>query len=386
MKNTYLLVVLVALLTACGQPTDDLDAKKEELETAQNELVELKAKIASLEKDIQAADPSFAKSNAVLVSTLTLERKPFEHFVEMRGAVQSRRNVILSSQAGGIIKNVYAKEGRRVAQGQTLVVLDADVLRNSQAEIRTQLELAKITFEKQEKLWSQKIGTELQYLQAKNQMESLENRLATTNAQLNQTVVKAPFTGTIDRVEALEGEMAAPGAPLVRMVNASDIYVSADVSEGFMGRFSIGDPVEVLFPNSEKNVKSVISSVGQVINPENRTFAVEIKLPAGLEVKPNQVTIVTFRDYVNQSAFTVPTKIIQSDSEGQFIYAVDKQGETTVAKKIYIKAGQGFNSQTEILDGLSGTETIINQGFRDVTDGVEISIAPPRSDKDVAAK
>jgi RND family efflux transporter MFP subunit len=279
---------------------------------------------------------------------------------------------------------VHAKEGQRVAQGQTLVVLDADVLRSSLAEIKTQLELAKITFEKQEKLWNQKIGTEIQYLQAKNQMESLERRLETTNAQMDQTVVKAPFTGTIDRVDALEGEMAVPGAPLVRMVNANDIYVSADVSEDFMGRFSIGDPVEVRFPSTEKEVKSTISSVGQVINPENRTFAFEIRLPSGLDVKPNQVTIVTFRDYVNQSAFTVPTKVIQSDSEGQFIYAVDKQGEIPVAKKIYIKPGKGYKSQTEILEGLSGAETIINQGFRDVTDGVEISIAPARSDNEVA--
>jgi RND family efflux transporter MFP subunit len=348
MKNTYLHIALVGLLAACGQPTDDLDAKKEELETAQNALVELKAKIATLEKDIQEADPNFAKGNAVLVSTLTLQRKPFEHYVEMRGAVQSRRNVVLSAQTGGIIRQVHAKEGQRVAQGQTLVVLDADVLRSSLAEIKTQLELAKITFEKQEKLWNQKIGTEIQYLQAKNQMESLERRLETTNAQMDQTVVKAPFTGTIDRVDALEGEMAVPGAPLVRMVNANDIYVSADVSEDFMGRFSIGDPVEVRFPSTEKEVKSTISSVGQVINPENRTFAVEIRLPSGLDVKPNQVTIVTFRDYVNQSAFTVPTKVIQSDSEGRsvsFSRSFASASFNGAAIRVLRRAGRFFSRQ-----------------------------------------
>jgi RND family efflux transporter MFP subunit len=386
MKITYIFIVL-GLFSACSNPGGDLAEKKSELETAKNEMIELKAKIAMLEKEIQAVDPNFAQNrNSVLVSTLSLEKKSFEHFVEIRGAVQSRRNVVLSAQMGGIIREVYAKEGHQVTKGQTLVVLDADVLRNSIAEIKTQLDLAKITFNKQSRLWDQKIGTEIQYLQAKNQVESLENRLATTYSQLEQMTLKAPFTGTIDRVDALVGEMAAPGLPLVRMVNSEDIYVNADVSEDFIGKFSIGDPVEVLFPTTDKTIKSTIAAVGQVINPENRTFVVEVKLPSGLGVKPNQVTVVKFRDYVNDDVFTVPTKLILSDNAGQYVFAIGKRDSVDVAKKVYVKAGLGYNSQTEVLQGLTGSETIIFQGFRDVTEGAEVTIAAPKDTKEVAAK
>jgi RND family efflux transporter MFP subunit len=386
MKITYIFVVL-GLFSACSNPGDDLAEKKSDLETAKSEMIELKAKIASLEKEIQAVDPNFAQNrNSVLVSTLSLEKKSFEHFVEIRGAVQSRRNVVLSAQMGGIIREVYAKEGQRVSKGQTLVVLDADVLRNSIGEIKTQLDLAKITYDKQSRLWEQKIGTEIQYLQAKNQVESLEKRLGTTYAQLEQMTLKAPFTGTIDRVDALVGEMAAPGLPLVRMVNSEDIYVNADVSEDFIGKFSIGDPVEVLFPTTDKRIKSTITAVGQVINPENRTFVVEVKLPSGIGVKPNQVTVVKFRDYVNDDVFTLPTKIILSDNAGQYVFAIGKRDSVDVAKKVYVKAGLGYNSQTEVLQGLTGSETIIFQGFRDVTEGAEVTIAAPKDTKEVAAK
>ncbi len=387
MKNQVILIALIGLLSSCGKPGDDIESKKKELESAKSEMVELKSKIASLEKEIQTADPDFAKNNnAVLISTLTPEKKAFEHFVSMRGSVQSRKNVVLSAPTGGIIKQVLAKEGQRVSKGQTLVVLDADVLRNSAAEIKTQLDLAKITFEKQEKLWSQKIGTEIQYLQSKNQMESLENRLATTYSQLDQMTLKAPFTGTIDRVDALQGEMAGPGTPLVRMVNSDDIYINADVSEDFIGKFSIGDPVEVLFPANDKKINTTISAVGQVINPENRTFVVEVKLPSGLSVKPNQVTVVTMRDYLNKDVFTVPTKLIQRDNDGQYVFSVEKKGEISVAKKVYVQVGQGYKSETEVLEGLAGTEVIIAEGFRDVTEGAEVIIAKGKQAKDIATK
>ncbi len=384
MKYTYLTIVLI-VLAACQQG-NDLDAKKKSLEEAKNELVELRAKIAELEKEIHAEDPDFSKnSNAVAITTLGVEKKAFEHFTEVRGAVESRKNVTLSAAAGGTIKKIAVREGQKVTAGQTLVELDTDILRNSLAEIKTQLDLANIVYDKQEKLWDQKIGTEMQYLQAKNQKESLERRLSTTQAQVNQMVIKAPFTGTVDLISALLGELAAPGMPLVRLVSADDMYVKADVSEEYIGKFKAGEPVEVFIPALNEKVKSIISSVGQVINPENRTFTMEVKLP-GVSVKPNQVTIIKFRDYVNPEVFTVPTKLIQRDNQGQFVYIVSKDAENVVAKKQYITPGFSYDSKTEVLDGLTGNEQIIFEGFRDVTEGAEVAIAAETSPKKEVAK
>jgi RND family efflux transporter MFP subunit len=377
MKFNYLSIALSVILAACtAQSGSDLDAKKQQLETAKKEAVALAKTISDLEKEIKAADPTFAASrNIVLISPVKLERKPFEHFIELRGTVESRRNVQLSAQMGGEIERVHVKEGQRVSKNQTLVSLNADVLRSSLGDLKSSYELAKTMYEKQAKLWEQKIGTEVQYLQAKNAMESLEKKMEATSAQIAQMMVKAPFNGTIDKVDALEGQMAVPGFRLVRMVNADDVYVSVDVSEDFIGKFKANDKAELYFPAQDKKISSIVSSVGQVINPENRTFDMEIKLPSGMQVQPNQVSSVTLRDYVNTKAFSLPTKLIQRDNQGQFVYVIGKDGNKNIARKQYISIGVSYAGTTEITEGLTGEETIIGEGFRDVAEGIEVNIA-----------
>lgn len=374
MKNIFLPLVTVALLASCQKP-NELDAKKAELEAAKTEMLNIKSKIAQLESDIRKADPTFGKSNnAVSVTEFVAEKKAFEHFVEVRGSVTSKRNVNLSATMGGRIEKVNVKEGQLVKQGQVLVATDDAVLRNTIAEIKTQWELANTAFEKQTKLWQQKIGTEMQYLQVKNAKESLEKRLATTQAQIDQTVVRAPFDGVVDAVDALEGEMAAPGMPLVRMVSGTGMFVKADVSEDYLGKFVTGQKAEVYFPSFNKTVNTVVSSIGQVINPENRTYEIEFNVSeAG--IKPNQVAVVKLRDYVNASAISVPTKIILRDNSGQFIYTIDKTGKAPVARKVYVRTGNSYNNTTEISEGLNGGESIILEGVRDVAEGLELKIA-----------
>jgi membrane fusion protein, multidrug efflux system len=377
MTTKYLPLILVIVISACTpQPTNDLDKKKTELEVAKKQLAELKAKISDLEKYISLNDSTFLRNtNSVLVSPVKIDRKPFEHFIEVRGSVASRRNVTLSAQLGGEIERVYVREGQRVTKGQTLVSLNADVLRNTLEELKSSYELAKTIYEKQEKLWSQKIGTEVQYLQAKNNKQSLENRIAATNAQLAQMVISAPFSGTVDKVDALEGEMASPGFPLVRMVNSEDLYIKADISEEFAGKFSQNDKVEVYLTSLDKKVSTTISAVGQVINPENRTFEIEVKLTPGLAVHPNQVTVLTLRDYVSTNSYSIPTKLIQRDNQGQYVYIIKTKADKTVAIKAYVQPGISYAGITEIVEGLTGEETIVGEGFRDVTDGAEITVA-----------
>jgi len=375
MKYKFALIALM-IVGACSKPTNDVELKKKELEAAKNEMISLKEKIGNLEKELALLDSSFGQNNnAVLITTWMLEAKPFEHYIDVRGAVESNKNVSLSSLTGGKIERILVTEGQQVKQGQTLVILEADVLRKSIDELKTSLELATTVYEKQDKLWKQKIGTEIQYLQAKNNKESLESKLATLNAQLEQTIIKAPFTGAIDKVDALVGEMASPGLPLVRMVSSTDMYVKADVSEDFIGRFKAGDKVEVFFPAFNQKVTSTILSVGQVINEENRTFRIEAKLNPGIAAKPNQVVVLSLRDYINPQVFQVPTRIIQRDNEGQFLFAIDTKDGKMIARKVYIKSGMSYNTKTEILAGLNGTEKIVYEGFRDVTEGAELQIS-----------
>lgn len=380
MKNNYLIIALTVLAVACGAPTDDnqnLEAKKKDLEAARKEFASLKEKIEKLEKEISEEDSTFQQTeNAILVSTFIAEKKPFEHKVEVRGAVESRKNVLISAQTIGEVERVHVREGQQVTKGQVLVSQNADVTRNSIAELKTSLELANSVYEKQSKLWEQKIGTEIQYLQAKNNKESLERKLATAYAQLDMAIVKAPFSGTIDELPAREGEVASPGIPLVRIVSQQDMYIKADVSERFIGKFKAGDPVEIYFPTLDKKVTSKVASVGQVINPENRTFVVEVALPRiDFNVKPNQVTVLELRDYVSEATLAVPTRIIQRDEDGQFIFVVDDRGERKLARKVHVVTGISYNSQTEIVEGLEGSELIVDQGYRDLTEGVEVNLS-----------
>jgi membrane fusion protein, multidrug efflux system len=375
MKYKYILITLI-VAGACSQPVSDVETKKQELEAAQNEMISLKEKIGNLEKEIVALDPTFARNNnAVLISTWTLEAKPFEHYVDVRGSVESRKNVSLSTMSGGKVEKVLVSEGQQVSAGQVLIVLEADVIRNSIKEIKTSIELANTVYEKQANLWEQKIGSEIQYLQAKNNKEALERKLATMNSQLDQMIIKAPFSGAIDKVEALVGEMASPGLPLVRMVNPNDMYVKADVSEDFIGKLKKNDKVEVYFPAFDKKVNSNILSVGQVINAENRTFRIEANLDSELASKPNQVVVISLRDYVNPNVFQVPTKIIQRDNQGQFLFVIENKGNSLQARKVYIEPGLSNGNVTEVLKGLDGSEKIVYEGFREVTEGAELKIA-----------
>jgi RND family efflux transporter MFP subunit len=390
MKTKFYIAAIIVLAAACSKPKQSaLETKKAELEKARKEVAKLNAQIANLEKEISAEDPEFARQNgkAILVSTFMAKRRPFEHKAELRGIVESRKNVLITAQIGGEIKRVHVREGQRLSKGQILISLDAEIIQNTIAELKTAHELAAAVYERQAKLWEQKVGTEIQYLQAKNNKESLERRLATAYSQLDQAIVRAPFSGTVDQLPAKEGEVAAPGMPLVRLVSLDDSYIKADVSERFIGKFKAGDPAEIYFPAIDQRLNSAITSVSQVINPENRTFVVEVKLPSvNFTVKPNQVVVLQLRDYVSEATLAVPTRIIQTDEEGQFIFIVDNRGDKMLARKVHVKTGIMSKTETEILEGLEGNEMIVDEGYRDLTEGVEVVLANPNNEISGVAK
>ena len=366
------------MLSSCDSETNDVESKKNQLSELRTQASELSSQISALESEIALLDPEFGQNsnNIVLVTTTSVTPQQFEHKIEVRGAVESKKNVMVSAEIGGRIESIKISEGQKVNRGQVLVTLDADVLKNNLAELKTSLDLAKIVYERQSNLWEKKIGTEIQYLEAKNAVESLERRLTTVQSQLAQATVKAPFSGSIDEIPVKVGEMATPGLPLVRIVNPNDMYIKADVSEIYIGKFKKGETVDVHFPSQDENLSSTIASVSQVINKDNRTFSVEILLPrVDFIIKPNQVAILKMKDYQNDQAFVVPTRLIQRDNKGIFVYATENNDKGLVAKKLHVTTGLSFNSQTEVISGLEGNEVLIDQGFREVTEGVEIKVA-----------
>jgi RND family efflux transporter MFP subunit len=377
--NYIAILIITALIGSCsGDNGGDLEKKKAKLDALRTESNNLKAEIRALEAEIVAIDPSFGKNenNIILVSASPIQQGSFEHKVEIRGAVQSRKNVMMSAEATGKIERILVKEGQNVKRGQVLVVLNADVIKNNIQEVETQLELAEIVYNRQSNLWEQNIGTEIQYLEARNTVESLKRRLRTLASQREQATLRAPFDGTIDEIPVNEGEMATTGMPLIRIMQPDDMYIQADVSEAFIGKFEANDEVGVYFPSLDKELTSRVLSVSQVINSQNRTFSIEVELPKlDFMVKPNQVVVMTLQDYFTEQAYVVPTNIIQSDDKGTFIYKLNESGDSFTANKLHVRTGLSYNSKTELVSGIEGTERVIDQGFRELTDGVEVKLS-----------
>ena len=378
MKIKLVLLMMSVLFVASCKKELTVEEKKDQLISYQNQIQDLKAKIKDLEKEIVLSDPEYKSEpdGSILVSTITPEKKSFKHYIEVRGSIDSRKNVLLSAELPGMIEEVYVKEGDVVKKGQTLVKLSSSIIENSISEVKTSLEMARVVFQKQSNLWKQNIGTEIQYLQAKNNKETLESKLATLRSQLSQSIVKAPFSGKIDEIQAREGEMAQPGLPLVRLINPDEMYVRSDVSERFIGNFKIGDRVEMRIPSVDKVLTTSIAAIGQVINEQNRTFEIEFLLPkVDFPLKPNQVVILTMVDYTNNEAFVLPTNIIQKDGVGNYIYVVKEDGENNNVEKKHIKTGLSFKGETEVINGLSGDEAVVDKGFRELSDGIAVRIA-----------
>jgi len=372
-----LFVSLIFVAASCQAPAEGVEAQKAKLVELKKQAADLNAQIRALETEIATADPDALRTNETLIATLIPGKKEFVRNIELRGGVQSRKNVMLSAESMGTITSLPATEGKNVRAGELLVALDAAILQNNLKELETQLELAKVVFERQQNLWKQKIGTEIQYLQAKSNYEGLVQSKNTLQSQINKTRVYAPFDGTVDAVMVNKGEMVQPGLPLVRIINPSDTYVSTEVSEAHLGKFKIGDKVEVRIPGKDITCLTKVKAVSSVINDKNRTFSMEIELPSNQAhlYKPNQVVLVNIADYKAANAVVVPSEIILSGKTAKYVYKVVKNGEGLEAQKVVIETGQSTNGMTEVIAGLDGSEELIVAGHREVADGTSVRIS-----------
>jgi len=375
MKSYYAIALSATLLASCGgEKKTDLQSKREELQKLKSEQASLNTKIKTLEGEVTKLDPKKAEVGRVKdVAVSPVSATTFKHFVELQGTVDAKNNVQVSPKSGGVVTAVYVKEGDNVRAGQAIAKVDDQLLRESQAELKTQMSLANIIYEKQSALWKQQIGTEIQYLQAKNNKEALERRLSTLNAQLGQSTVTAPISGVVDQVTVKVGQSAAPGMGLVRVVNLGQLKVVAKVSDTYAGSVRKGDAVQIEFPDINKSMTSRISFVSTTVDPLSRTFTIEAPLSSSSSFKPNMLARIKINDQTVENALVIDRNIVQNTENGQLVYVAETEGNKTVAKARTVKTGDSYNGRVVITQGLKAGDKLITTGYQDVVDGQPIS-------------
>ena len=372
--NKYTLLLLILILSSCDSNT--LDSKKDKLDKLNNSLLDIRLEIKNLEEEIELLDSGFNKKNYVYISTISPDVNKFFHKVQLRGTVFSRSNVLLNPEMIGRLKRIYVKEGDSVIKGQILAEINSDVLNNSILEIKTNLELFKVIYERQKNLWENNIGSEIEYLKSKSNYDVFLKRFETNKIQLLKYKIVSPFSGMIDKVFLNEGEMSSPAAPIFRIFSGEDSYLNIDASEAYIGQFNIKDNVDIVIPNSDTIIESKILSIGQVIDVYNRSFSIEINIPESLQelVKPNQVMVVEMVDYSNPNAILIPSNVIYSDDMGEYVFGTKEFDGTIIAKKISVIVGKSYNYKSEIVKGLDGSEIIIDKGSTEVIEGAYVQI------------
>lgn len=377
MKKYAILTAAIALIgfvnVSCGEKQDDsLEGKKAQLQKLQTEAAEINAQIGELKAFIDQAEPD-TTVRVTYVKAMPLVATELAHFVEANGRLEAVNNVFVSPQMGGALTKVYVKEGDYVKEGQTIATIDNSILRNSMNEVKIQLETAQTIFDRQKALWDQKIGTEIQYIQAKAQVESLMKRLATLNAQDAQNIVKSPISGYIDEVRMKAGEMASPGLGIVRVVNLNNLKVVARIPDTYAGTIQNGDMIEVSFPDLQKNITARVSFVSQTVDPVTRTFTAEAKVPFDKQLKPNLNANVKIKDQARSGAIVVPRNLIQSTEKGNIVYVAEERNGEQVAASRQVTTGLSYGGDIEILTGLQAGDILITEGYQELVDGEKVS-------------
>ncbi len=385
MKNLIIISVVSLFILSCGndkkQSVEDLvasdnleqiRAKKQELDA---EKINIEAQLKSLEEKIKELDPQM---KVPLVTTFTTESKKFEHFVELQGNVKTKQNILIYPEYSGVLTKVYVKEGQKVSKGQALAKIDDGGLSQQLAQMQIQADLAKTTFERQQRLWNQNIGSEIQFLQAKSNYEAQQKAINQMQQQIGKTVVKAPFSGTIDDVITEQGTVVSPGqSQLFRLVNLDEMYIETDVPESYLTNVTEGKDVEINFPVLSKSMSAKVRQTGSFINPANRTFKVEVAVPnKDRSIKPNLTAKLRINDYTNDDAILIPLSIISENAEGeQYVYTITSKNDSiATAKRVIIETGKTEGDFIEVLSGLENGHQIIDEGARSVKDGQDVKI------------
>jgi membrane fusion protein, multidrug efflux system len=378
MKQIITIFAATLLFIGCGKKEeaniDDLIKSKD--------LVAIKAKRDLIQADLAKLETAVAtldikKAEEALVSVMTVKDTIFNHYLEVQGSVNTNQNILIQPEMPGTLVALNVKAGQRVSSGQTLGRTDDAGMSQQLAAMENQYNLAKTTFERQKNLWDQKIGSEIQFLQAQTQMVGAQKAVLQMKAQLSKTLIKAPFSGVIDEVFVERGQVVAPSMQgLMRIVNLSNMYVSTEVPETYIGKLKVGTIVNVGLSSLGKTYVGRVRQVGNNINPTNRSFGIEVGVPNPDNLlRPNQVAKLQIIDYTNKNAIAIPTNAILSNGDGtKYVYtAENSNGKTGTAKKVVITTGQSSGNVTEILSGLDALDVIVTEGLNTIAEGTKLN-------------
>ena len=378
MKKIILIATLSILIISCGKKEDNTNI--DSLIASKN-VVSIKAKRAELQTQLTKLDDAIAlldikKMEEALVSVSVVKDTVFSHYLEVQGNVDTKENLIIYPQFAGILNTLNVIAGQKVSKGQLLGTIDDGGLSQQLAQMETQMALAKTTFERQKRLWDQKIGSEIQYLQAQTNMISQQKAVSQMKAQLGKTRIIAPFSGVIDELITEKGQVVGPGQGLIRIVNLNNMFVSTAVPESYIGKLKVGTVVNVYLASLGKTYVGKIRQVANNINPNNRSFGIEVSVPNSENLlRPNQVAKLKIIDYTNSNAVVVPSNVIQVDGNGdQFVFeATSIKDKTGIAKKVIVKVGKTSENFTEILGGLKPKTVVISDGGNSVSEGMKLN-------------
>jgi membrane fusion protein, multidrug efflux system len=364
-------VAAVALLAACSAATPD--DKKAQLEKLKTQQAEIAKQVQQLEKEIATENPTEAKVKMKDVAVTEVAVSKFDHYVQTQGMVEAEDNIAVSAKSPGVVMAVYVKEGEQVSKGHTLAQIDNAVLLATIESMKAQLELANSVYDRQKNLWDQKIGTEVQFLQAKTNKESLERQLKSQQEQNEMLRIKSPISGTVDEVNAKIGEAVSPGQPAFRVVNTSDLKLTVNVSEAYVTDIKKGNKVIVTIPELKKDLESKVTFVGKTIDPLSRTFNIEVKLPSEANLRPNMTGVVKVVFRTEPTAITVPINVVQDVNGEKIVFVAETNGKNTVARKKVVKVEGVFGGQAQV-SGLSAGEKVVTFGYQGLNDGEFLKI------------
>lgn len=364
-------IVMILFLAACGENAKTPQSDEEilaQISDYKQQMAELNSKINELEEKLSTNQGD--KGIPVVIQKLEFET--FRHFIDVNGSVEAVHAAYISPEINGQIKAIYVKEGQRVDKGTLLLKINSSVTSSTVKEVETSLDLARTVYKKQKELWDKNIGSEMDYLQAKNNVESLESRLETLQSQLDMSEIKAPISGIIDDIFVKEGELAIPGMQMIALVNLEDLYVNADVSEAYITSIKPGETVLLDFPSyPDVSMEVPVHRTGNIINPANRTFKVQLKIKnINGEIKPNVIGRIRINDYSVEQTLLVPSIIIKKDMKGEYLYKLNKEEQT--AQKVYIETGRSYKDKTIVSAGLNPGDEVIVEGYNQVSSGSKV--------------
>jgi len=361
-KLLYIPAILI--LAACGnnKPKD----KKAELADLKKQQAEISDKITKLQAEVGGND----STKSTDVSVVTVKKQPFTNYVQIQGNIDAQDNVTAYPQNAAVITAIYVKAGDHVSKGQTLVQLDNSVQKQQISQAEIQVDLMKTLYDRQKNLWDQKIGTEVQFIQAQTNLQTAQKTLAMNKRTADLYRIVSPINGTVDQMDLKLGAMAQPGQTGIRVVNADLLKVKANVPESYSGRINQGDNVKVVVPDAGDSVMAKVTFAAKAIDAASRSFAIEVKLPARKTLRPNMTVVLKVADYSSNDAVTIPVNAIQRSEAGNFVFL----DQNNTAKKVAVTLGATYGGITEIKSGLKGGEQLINQGASEVEDGDKIKV------------